>query len=105
MLNNAIDFVDENGKITIQTELSEDKLFESEYKTVTISIGDNGKGIPRENIHSIFDPFFSTKPITKGTGLGLSISKTIAERHDGKLEVDSQVGKGTTFFIHLPLKI
>ncbi|MEW5994462.1 MAG: ATP-binding protein, partial [Candidatus Zixiibacteriota bacterium] len=51
---------------------------------------------------SIFDPFFTTKSTAKGTGLGLSVSKGIVEKHGGDIKVESKVGKGTTFSIHLP---
>ncbi|MBI3753121.1 MAG: GAF domain-containing protein [Deltaproteobacteria bacterium] len=65
-------------------------------------IEDTGLGIPQEIIHKVFDPFFTTKPSTKGTGLGLSISHGIIERHDGKIEVKSEIGKGSIFTIRLP---
>ena len=68
-----------------------------------ISIADNGKGIPPEILPRIFDPFFTTKDVGKGTGLGLSISHGIIQDHGGRIEVDSEVGVGTTFRIYLPL--
>ncbi|MFN3739711.1 MAG: two-component system sensor histidine kinase NtrB [Thermodesulfovibrionales bacterium] len=72
--------------------------------TVQISISDNGPGIPREHLSLIFDPFFTTKPPGKGTGLGLSISSEIVKKHGGSLWVESEIGKGTTFHIILPVK-
>lgn len=69
-----------------------------------ISIQDNGKGIPRENLKKIFDPFFTTKPIGHGTGLGLSISFQIIQAHGGEIKVGSEVGRGTKFVISLPLE-
>ncbi len=68
-----------------------------------IHIKDTGCGIPKEIINKVFDPFFTTKPETKGTGLGLSVSHGIIEKHGGKIEVDSEVGKGSTFTVKLPI--
>lgn len=73
--------------------------------SVTIRILDNGPGIAPEIKHKLFDPFFTTKPVGKGTGLGLSISYQIVEKHGGKIEVDSETGKGTEIAIALPIKI
>jgi len=70
---------------------------------VQVKIEDNGPGIPKEIHHKIFNPFFTTKPIGEGTGLGLAISYRIIEKHEGKLEVVSEVGQGTTFKITLPI--
>jgi CheY-like chemotaxis protein len=67
---------------------------------ITIAIRDQGLGIPKENLAKIFDPFFTTK--SEGSGLGLATSYSIIRQHDGYLEVESQAGLGTTFFIHLP---
>ena len=64
---------------------------------------DTGPGIPPENVQNIFDPFFTTKEVGEGTGLGLSVSYGIVKAHGGDIEVESQVGKGTTFVIKLPL--
>ncbi|MFA5411082.1 MAG: ATP-binding protein [Candidatus Omnitrophota bacterium] len=69
---------------------------------VKISIEDEGPGIPKEIIPKIFDPFFTTKDVGKGTGLGLSICQAIAEKHRGKISVQSQAQRGTTFIIQLP---
>jgi len=71
---------------------------------VDIEIKDTGEGIPPEILPRIFDPFFTTKDVGKGSGLGLSIVQEIIEDHDGCIGVDSEVGKGTTFLIRLPLK-
>jgi len=64
---------------------------------------DTGTGIPPENVQHIFDPFFTTKEVGEGTGLGLSVSYGIIKAHGGNIEVESQMGKGTTFVIKLPL--
>ena len=71
--------------------------------TVRISVGDDGPGIPPENLSRIFDPFFTTKQAGKGTGLGLSICHSIVTEHGGHIYVDSQLGKGTTIFVDLPV--
>jgi two-component system NtrC family sensor kinase len=71
--------------------------------SVIIKVIDNGKGIAPENLKKIFDPFFTTKPVGQGTGLGLSIAYKIIEKHGGKIEVQSQVGRGTEFTITLPV--
>ena len=69
---------------------------------VVISFTDTGPGIPPEIKYKIFDPFFSTKSVGSGTGLGLSICYGIVEKHAGRIEVDSEIGKGTTFRVILP---
>ena len=71
---------------------------------IHILFSDTGKGIPPKNINKIFDPGFTTKGVGVGTGLGLSISHKILDEHGGKIEVESQVGKGTTILLHLPVK-
>jgi signal transduction histidine kinase len=70
---------------------------------VVIRIKDNGKGMDEKTIGQIFDPFFTTKRNKGGTGLGLSIAYGIIKEHQGRIEVVSEVGAGTSFYIHLPL--
>ncbi len=73
-------------------------------QSVVIRISDNGPGIPKRNKKRIFDPFFTTKTVGEGTGLGLSISyQIVVEKHGGKLECLSQLGKGTEFIVEIPL--
>ncbi|MBC8044849.1 MAG: GHKL domain-containing protein [Rhizobacter sp.] len=84
----------EGGVLLIKTSLDGDD--------VVVQISDNGKGIAPANLKKIFDPFFTTKPIGQGTGLGLSIVFKIIESHKGKIDVKSEVGKGTDFFIRIP---
>lgn len=69
---------------------------------VSFSIEDAGPGIPQENIHKIFEPFFSTKEVGKGTGLGLTVSYSIIKRHGGRIEVSSEKDKGAKFVVLLP---
>jgi two-component system, NtrC family, sensor kinase len=97
LLHNAVDAMEQTGgKIIITTSLIDtDKI--------KLSIADNGPGIPAINIDRIFDPFFTTKPVGKGTGLGLSICYGIVKKMGGSIDVKSQVGKGATFNIILPL--
>ncbi|MEA5471621.1 ATP-binding protein [Spirulina sp. 06S082] len=72
---------------------------------IQISIKDNGSGIPETILNKIFNPFFTTKPIGQGTGLGLAICYRIIEKHGGKIEVISEVGRGTQFTITLPTRL
>ncbi|MCZ4410064.1 ATP-binding protein [Cryomorphaceae bacterium 1068] len=81
--------------VTIKTELTANGQ-------QLIAISDNGPGIPPDIKDKIFQPFFTTKPTGQGTGLGLSLSYDIVKAHGGKLEVESELGKGSTFFITLP---
>ena len=71
-------------------------------KYIKISITDSGKGISRDNLESIFEPYFTTKGMTKGTGLGLSVAQGIVKAYGGHILVESDVGIGTTFIIYIP---
>lgn len=71
---------------------------------VLLSVADNGKGISKQHLQEIFNPFFTTKRPGKGTGLGLSVSLGIAEAHGGTIEVKSELGKGSQFLLKLPAK-
>ena len=106
ILNNAVDVLeDKNGiiKINVQNVQKNENLSGiKNIKGVEIEISDNGFGIQDKNQEQIFDPFFSTKFTSKGTGLGLYISKMIVQRHNGKIEVSSEIGQGTSFRIYLP---
>lgn len=95
LLVNAAQAMVERGTIIITTEPVGDTA-------VRICIEDNGRGIPAASLSRIFDPFYTTKPVGKGTGLGLSLSASIIERHNGLIEVSSEVGK-TVFAITLPV--
>ena len=78
-------------------------LEESGGRWVTISIADNGPGIPKSAMDKIFQPFFTTKPTGQGTGLGLSLSYDIVKAHSGDLRVETMEGEGTKFIIQLPI--
>ncbi|PIZ63137.1 MAG: hypothetical protein COY19_10510 [Candidatus Marinimicrobia bacterium CG_4_10_14_0_2_um_filter_48_9] len=101
LLNNAIDFVEAPGRITLKLEtvLETDS---QEEKMAVLTISDNGKGIADADLPNIFEPFYSTKPLSKGTGLGLSISKSIIERHNGQIKIKTKQNQGTSFMIYLP---
>jgi PAS domain S-box-containing protein len=96
LLVNAAHAVETKGIITIRTGTQDDHVW--------IEITDNGKGIPPENLKRIFEPFFTTKPVGKGTGLGLTVSYHIVQKHHGRMEVEGEPGKGTTFRVWLPVK-
>ena len=93
---NAIQAMPEGGQLRIQTKF----LPES---TLQIQFTDTGQGISEENLNHIFTPFFTTKEVGKGTGLGMYVSHSIIEREGGDISVKSQLGKGTTFTIELPV--
>ncbi|MEO0894887.1 MAG: ATP-binding protein [Bacteroidota bacterium] len=91
------------GEINIKTEAASHCL-PGKKECVKIFISDTGIGIPQHYLNKIFDPFFTTKDVGEGTGLGLSISFGIIEKHNGRIKVHSEEGKGTTFEITLPLE-
>jgi two-component system NtrC family sensor kinase len=92
---NAIQAMPDRGKLKIKSYI--------ENKSLKIDVSDTGTGIPEENMDKIFDPFFTTKEIGKGTGLGLSVSYGIIKKHRGQIMVNSEVSKGTTFSVTLPV--
>ncbi len=96
VVNAAHAMGEERGEIRIKTRVDGDM--------VRIDISDNGSGIPKDVLPRIFDPFFTTKPVGKGTGLGLSLSYGIIKKHNGSIEVSSEIGQGTTFHIAIPLR-
>jgi len=97
LMTNALQAVDHGGAIEVSASADDDAL--------SISVKDNGRGIPPENLDKIFNPFFTTKPPGQGTGLGLSLCHNLVSGMSGKITVESQVGKGTTFTVRLPRKI
>lgn len=101
LLINAGQAIEEKGTIKISTrQIAEGRRENDSFIEITIS--DTGCGIPAENLNKLFDPFFTTKPVGAGTGLGLSIVYEIIKAHDGRIEVKSEIGKGTQFIILLP---
>ena len=94
---NASQAIEDRGTITITTYCKDDNAH--------IQISDTGVGIPEESLKKIFDPGFTTKGVGVGTGLGLSICYQIVETHKGDILVESEVGRGTTFTIVLPMTL
>ncbi len=99
LLINAAQAMDDKGTIRVSTHRAE----ENGVPQVVVEISDTGRGIPPDVLPKIFDPFFTTKDVGEGTGLGLNIAYKIVERHGGRIDVKSEVGKGTTFIIRLPV--
>ncbi|MGE5470865.1 MAG: cache domain-containing protein [Bacteroidota bacterium] len=96
LLVNAAQAIETRGTITLRTGCRDDHVW--------VEIADTGKGMPPEIRKRIFEPFFTTKPVGKGTGLGLSLAYSIVQKHHGKLEVESELGRGSTFRIEIPLR-
>ena len=95
LLINCSQSIEKRGEINIKTR--------ADNGYVEIKISDTGSGIPKENLNRIFDPFFTTKDVGKGTGLGLNVAYNIIKKHHGKIDVNTGVGKGTTFTIKIPV--
>ena len=94
LIMNARDAMPRGGELTIATE--------AENSTVHVEVSDNGVGIPADHLNKIFDPFFTTKATSRGTGLGLAVTYGIIREHSGSIQVDSVVGRGTTFRLEFP---
>lgn len=97
LVSNAVKYNRENGRITINAHAKNSEL--------CISVADTGHGIEPQDIEHLFERFYRIpgSEAAEGTGLGLSVAKTIVEQHNGRIEVDSTIGKGTTFSLYLPL--
>jgi two-component system NtrC family sensor kinase len=95
IINNAMDAVNKGGEISISSWVQDEEM-------VGVKVRDNGCGIPPDKLNRIFEPFFTTKQRDKGTGLGLSITYGIINKLGGKVSVESEINKGTTFTIELP---
>jgi signal transduction histidine kinase len=93
LVKNAMQAMTKGGTLTLQTAESSDGVW--------VSVSDTGGGIPQEQLNRIFEPFFTTKK--KGTGLGLMIVQRIVRAHGGRIDLESHIGRGTTFRIWLPL--
>ncbi len=95
ILDNAQYAIKGEGTVTISVK--------QEDENVVIKFSDTGEGIKKEDLKKVFEPFFTTKPVGQGTGLGMSITYRVIKNHNGEISVDSEVGKGTTFTIKLPI--
>ena len=94
LMLNALQAIDSNGKITV--------TLSARGTSAVVEVADNGRGIAPDHLPNIFRPFYTTKG--DGTGLGLSLARRIVEDHQGRIEVTSALGKGTTFAVVLPLQ-
>jgi signal transduction histidine kinase len=115
LITNGCDAMPDGGTLTIRVErVRNDEREQSSFEadadqnyvrtthSIVIDISDTGTGIPADVLPHILEPFFTTKPQGKGTGLGLAICRRIVQEHNGKLEIRSEVGQGTTIRILLP---
>ena len=96
LLRNSIEAMEEPGCIEIESYMTK--------KYLVMTVHDTGKGISKENLAYIFEPFFSTKKVIQNFGLGLAYCFQVMRKHQGLIEVDSVVNEGTTFFVYLPRK-
>jgi signal transduction histidine kinase len=96
LFKNAIEAMPQGGKLTLRTT--------TDNSRVKVEVQDTGCGISPENMRKLFTPFFTTKREVKGVGLGLAIAYGIIQRHQGKIEVQSKEGEGTTFTVYLPVR-
>jgi len=101
LLSNAKNALPDGGRIEITTRVSRQY---GETPQVVVGIGDNGCGIPPQNLGKIFDPFFTTKPAGRGPGLGLTVAYGIVKRHQGDIDVRSTLGKGTEVTVTIPIR-
>ncbi|MDD3375191.1 MAG: PAS domain S-box protein [Candidatus Omnitrophica bacterium] len=101
LFGNAFDAIEDKGEISIKTYITED--VQEDKKEVIVEVSDTGSGMPKEVKDKIFEPFYTTKDPGKGTGLGLSTAYMILERHGAKITVESEVGKGSKFFVTIPV--
>jgi signal transduction histidine kinase len=98
LISNSIKFTPENGQVTVSVQHKDEDL--------VIRVSDTGIGVPKENLPKLFAPFYQVHQHgqqVKGTGLGLAIVSKIVTQHSGRIEVESEVGQGTTFSVFLPL--
>jgi two-component system NtrC family sensor kinase len=103
LIANALDAMPHGGRLTIKTQEDQPSASSDNGRWLKIAIIDTGIGITEESKKRIFDPFFTTKKVGEGTGLGLTICDKIVREHSGRLEVESAVGKGSSFFVFIPV--
>jgi two-component system NtrC family sensor kinase len=107
LLVNAQHAIGEKGRITVRSRLCPEPMSMTAgaepLEMVEVVVADTGCGIPDEHLPKIFDPFFTTKEVGKGTGLGLSVSHGAVLAHGGDIQVESELGEGTTFHVYLPV--
>lgn len=96
LLRNAAQAIGREGEIRVASRC--------DGENIILTVADNGCGIPSESLHRIYDPFFTTRAVGQGAGLGLTIADAVVRKHGGSLEVYSQLGKGTSLTIHLPVQ-
>lgn len=96
LLVNAGQAIETHGRITVACGFEGDRVW--------VSVGDTGRGIAPDQLHRIFEPFYTTRPVGSGTGLGLSIAYDIVKKHSGEIKVTSALGNGTRFWVWLPLR-
>jgi len=102
LITNAIDAMPQGGELTIETKPVSPQFSTEDREWVEISISDTGIGMTEDSKKKIFEPFFTTKKMGEGTGLGLAICEKIIKEHSGKVTLESEVGRGSTFFVTLP---
>jgi signal transduction histidine kinase len=95
LVHNALQAMDHKGTLTVGLH--------RDGGDAVVSVADTGCGIPEDIRARIFDAFFTTKPAGEGTGLGLDIVRKIIDKHQGRIEVESEVGRGSTFTVRLPI--
>ena len=95
LITNAVDAIDQDGKICLTAEMF--------AEVVVITFSDTGRGIEADNLEKIFEPFYTTKDIDKGCGLGLTIVGEIVKSYEGTINIESEIGKGTSFTIKIPV--
>ena len=110
LILNARDALSGAGKITISTRIGGDtqaqgEVLEADVRYAILEVEDNGVGIPKDVLHRIFEPFYTTKEVGKGTGLGLAMVYGIIKKHNGFIEVTSALGEGTKFSAFIPLTV
>jgi two-component system NtrC family sensor kinase len=95
---NGVDAIGEKGELVLRAKPSPGG------ESVVLQVSDDGCGIPQEDLHRIFEPFFTRKGGQRSVGLGLAVVYGIVDRHHGAIQVESEIGQGTTFTVHLPLR-